>query len=368
MLKEDCCVLEFDRVSCQFGTNVVVKSVSFSLERGQVLSLLGPSGCGKTTILRMASGLERAHSGKIIYRGQTVDSSTDKLFVPPNRRDMGMVFQSYGIWPHMTVFENVAFPLRTRRESNDIITRKVEDILRQVGLANFGDRRATQLSGGQQQRVAVARGLVANPGVLLMDEPFSNLDVKLRNQLRAELKTLQLRLGLSILFVTHDQSEALSLSDQVAVIQNGEIEQIGSPQEVYLDPKTPFVRDFVGDSLKFEVSVEGYGANNLVFRLANGTLLRSTGKQRVGPEIITCVASIRPEEVEFLGAAEPRDENVIEVVIETLLFQGAEYEAVLSIAGGDNFIMKLPREGGWAQNQTLRLRLPPEKLHLWAAQ
>lgn len=359
-------VLEFDRVSCQFGNNVVVASVSFDLERGQVLSLLGPSGCGKTTILRMASGLERAHSGRIIYRGNVVDCAAQKVFVPPNKRDMGMVFQSYGIWPHMNVFENVAFPLRTRRESNDLISRKVIEILRQVGLCGFETRPGTQLSGGQQQRVAVARGLVANPGVLLMDEPFSNLDVKLRNQLRAELKVLQLRLGLSILFVTHDQAEALSLSDRVAVIQNGAVEQIGTPEEVYLNPATPFVRDFVGDSIKLKGMAEP-GAEGQECLLADGSLLRSTGFQRLGSGRHECTVSIRPEDIEILSDIDERPTNVIEVRVETLLFQGSEYEAILAIPGDERFMMRIARKRIRTEGEKMRLYLPPDKVQLWAA-
>ncbi len=357
-------VLEFDNVSCQFGNNVVVKSASFSLERGQVLSLLGPSGCGKTTILRMASGLERAHAGRIIYRGNVVDNAIGKIFVPPNKRDMGMVFQSYGIWPHMNVFENVAFPLRTRRESNDLVTTKVHEILRQVGLQGFEKRSGTQLSGGQQQRVAVARGLVASPGVLLMDEPFSNLDVKLRNQLRAELKALQMRLGLSILFVTHDQAEALSLSDSVAVIQNGTIEQIGSPEEVYLNPSTPFVRDFVGESIKLKGTIEA-NSNGKQCRLGDGTLVRSEGLSRLSSNQTDCVVSIRPEDMNFQDKHD-QPTNQIEVYVEALLFQGPDYEASLVASSGERFMMNIASHRMVRIGEKIQFYFPPDKVQFWA--
>ncbi len=225
--------LTFTDVSRRFGSLTAVDGVTFALLRGEILTLLGPSGCGKTTTLRMAIGLERASSGKIVYGRRVVDCRDERIFVPPERRDMGMVFQSYAIWPHLNVFENVAFPLRSKRARNADVERAVAETLSLVGLPDMAKRASTALSGGQQQRVAVARGLVGRPDVLLMDEPFSNLDAKLRDQVRAELKALQRRLGISTLFVTHDQSEALALSDRIAVMRDGRIEQIGDPVEIY---------------------------------------------------------------------------------------------------------------------------------------
>ena len=217
--------------------------------RGEIVTLLGPSGCGKTTTLRMAMGLERSGSGRIVSLGRVVDSAPERIFVPPEKRNMGMVFQSYAIWPHLTVFENIAYPLRIRRNSTAEVRDKVARTLQLVGLADHADRPATHLSGGQQQRVAVARAIVFDPTLLLMDEPFSSLDAKLREQMRAELKVLQRQLGITILFVTHDQSEALAISDRLAVMSGGRMEHIGTPMELYTHPGSPTVRDFLGRTL-----------------------------------------------------------------------------------------------------------------------
>src|SRR5881409_2980021 len=224
-----------------FGTVVAVNHLSFEARAGEFLTLLGPSGCGKTTTLRLVAGLERPYRGDVYLGGRTLSAAASGLFVPPERRGMGMVFQSYAIWPHMTVFENVAFPLNVRRANRQEIKRRVEETLELVGLANFSDRPAILLSGGQQQRVSLARALVYSPSILLLDEPLSNLDARLREQMRIELKRLKQQLGFTVLFVTHDQIEAMSLSTRLAVMSQARIEQIGPPQEVYERPQTPFV-------------------------------------------------------------------------------------------------------------------------------
>src|SRR5437763_312066 len=230
-------VLRLVGVSKFFGAVKAVDRVSLDVTEGEILTLLGPSGCGKTTTLRMAIGLERCSEGEILYQGRVVDSA--RVHVPTHKRNMGMVFQSYAIWPHMTVFENVAYPLRVRGVKGSKVREEVQRVLELVDLPGLGERPATMLSGGQQQRVALARSLVFEPRILLLDEPFSNLDAKLREQMRAELRVLQRRLGITVLFVTHDQVEALSLSDRIAVMNAGHVEQIGTPTELYLDPRTP---------------------------------------------------------------------------------------------------------------------------------
>jgi iron(III) transport system ATP-binding protein len=245
-------VLEFRAVVKRFQSVNAVDGVSFSLHPSEIFTLLGPSGCGKTTTLRLVAGLEEPDSGEILINNVTVAAPHRGLFVSPEKRRLGMVFQSYAIWPHLTVFENIAFPLRVRRESPDGVRRRVHQALEIVGLAGLAERGATQLSGGQQQRVALARALVYEPAILLLDEPLSNLDAKLREQMRVEIRALQRKLGLTVLYVTHDQAEAMTLSDRIAVVNGGCFEQIGMPEEVYENPATPFVAEFLGRVVSFE--------------------------------------------------------------------------------------------------------------------
>src|SRR5262245_58127938 len=229
-----------------FGPLIAVNTLSLEAKAGEFLTLLGPSGCGKTTTLRLIAGLERPDRGEIHLGDRLLSSATTGLFVPPERRGMGMVFQSYAIWPHMTVFENVAFPLRELRRPRTEIRERVMAILNTVGLGALADRPAPMLSGGQQQRVALARALVSNPQVLLLDEPLSNLDARLREEMRFELRDMQARLGITSIFVTHDQAEAMTLSDRIIVMHAGRVEQGGRPEDVHQRPRTRFVMDFLG--------------------------------------------------------------------------------------------------------------------------
>ena len=234
-----------------------VDGVSFRVAAGEFFTLLGPSGCGKTTTLRALAGLERPDGGTIAIGGRVVSSSEPPAFVPPNERDIGMVFQSYAIWPHMTVFQNVAFPLKVAglgARSAETVAR-VEEALALVRLDAQASRLATQLSGGQQQRLALARALVRRPPLLLLDEPLSNLDARLREQMRVELRALQRRLGITMVYVTHDQTEALSMSDRIAVMLDGRIVQAGSPGEMYRAPASAFVAEFIGSSNVLELHV-----------------------------------------------------------------------------------------------------------------
>jgi iron(III) transport system ATP-binding protein len=229
-----------------FGPFTAVDRISFEAESGQFVTLLGPSGCGKTTTLRMIAGLEHPDAGEVRVGDRILCSADRDIFVPPERRDIGMVFQSYAIWPHMTVFENVAFPLREKRRPKDEIRERVLSTLQLVGLEQFAQRPAPLLSGGQQQRVALARALVGKPQVMLLDEPLSNLDARLREQMRFEIRNMQVRLGITTIFVTHDQMEAMTLSDHIVVMNAGRIEQRGAPRDVYERPKTRYVMDFLG--------------------------------------------------------------------------------------------------------------------------
>jgi iron(III) transport system ATP-binding protein len=239
-------VVRVERLTKRFGKVVAVDGVSFEIAEREFFSLLGPSGCGKTTTLRCVAGLETADAGTIEIAGRPVYRAAERLDVPPNERDIGMVFQSYAVWPHMSVFENIAYPLRIRKVPQSRIVERVAHVLRILGMTGLEQRRPSQLSGGQQQRVALGRALALDPSVLLLDEPLSNLDAKLREQMRAELKLIQRESGLPILYVTHDQTEALAMSDRIAVMCAGRIHHLAPPEEIYRRPATAFVLDFIG--------------------------------------------------------------------------------------------------------------------------
>ena len=227
-----------------FGDTVVLRDFTQEFREGEFITLLGPSGCGKTTTLRMIAGFERPTQGEIAIGEQVVSSK--KVFIPPEKRDIAMVFQSYAVWPHMTVFDNVAYPLRIKKLPKGEVEHRVEALLQVVHLGRYAQRMPGQLSGGQQQRVALARALVMNPRLLLLDEPLSNLDAKLREGMRYEIKEIQRELGITVVYVTHDQTEAMAMSDRIVVINRGVIQQVGTPQEIYRTPANQFVADFVG--------------------------------------------------------------------------------------------------------------------------
>jgi iron(III) transport system ATP-binding protein len=240
--------IEVKDLSIRYGNVTAVSSVSFSVQQGEQLTLLGPSGCGKTTTLRAVAGLERPSAGSIRIGGRTMYDGANRTNVPTEQRGLSMVFQSYAIWPHMTVFDNVAYGLRVRNENAASLKEKVHHALDLVKMGAFAERNASQLSGGQQQRVALARACAFSPTVLLFDEPLSNLDAKLRSEMRIELRELQRRLKVTSLYVTHDLEEALAMSDQIVVMRSGNIEQGGSPNEIYNFPRTAFVADFIGSA------------------------------------------------------------------------------------------------------------------------
>jgi iron(III) transport system ATP-binding protein len=277
------------------------QDVSFQVPEGKLFTLLGPSGCGKTTTLRSIAGLERPTSGEIEVDGRVVYSSQRGIFVTPNKRNFGMVFQSYAIWPHMNVYQNAAFPLEVRRNrlTGAEIRNKVTRVLGAVALDHLADRDATKLSGGQQQRLALARALVMEPKLLLLDEPLSNLDAKLRQRMRFELKRLQRELNLTTVYVTHDQSEALALSHEIAVMNEGRIVQIGSPRDIYDRPRDKFVADFVGTTNFFDATaLSAHGGNGRCqVRSPLGDLLVRCDDAVRGGEALA--VSVRPEDVEL---------------------------------------------------------------------
>jgi iron(III) transport system ATP-binding protein len=279
------------------GAVKAAQNVSFEVPEGKLFTLLGPSGCGKTTTLRSIAGLEKPIAGEIEVAGRLVYSSDKGIFVAPNKRNFGMVFQSYAIWPHMNVFQNVAFPLEVRRFAKKDIRDKVMRVLHAVALEELVDRDATKLSGGQQQRLALARALVMEPQLLLLDEPLSNLDAKLRDRMRSELKRLQRDLNLTTVYVTHDQTEALALSHEIAVMNEGRVVQVGTPRQIYEQPADQFVADFVGITNFIGGTVTALGDGRCVVSSAVGEL-KAHASEGVSTNA-TVIVSVRPEDVEL---------------------------------------------------------------------
>ena len=365
-------VLELKGVSKQFGSVHAVEDVSFQVRRGEVFTLLGPTGSGLTTTLRLAIGLARLTHGEIISGRNSVDSEATKTFVPPDKRNMGMVFRSYAIWPHMTVAENVAYPLKVRRVTGPEIREQVAKVLEQVGLGGMEQRSPTMLSAADLQRVAVARSLVFEPDLLLLDEPFSNVDANLRDMMRADFRVLQQRLGITVLLATHDPIEALSVSDRVAVMNEGSIEQVGTPMQLYREPSSAGVRDLLGRTVILEGTVAKTGVpGSLGVRLhdSSGPVVHAQvfGDQAVA-DGSDCLLAVRPESV----AVEPLDSvgdpdapNTVRGVISTLLFVGDRFEARIELPWGDDVSLYLPPDDRWREGLPVAMRLAPHDLQVW---
>ena len=350
-------VLEFRDVVKRFAAVSAVDGVNFSVQRGEIFTLLGPSGCGKTTTLRLVAGLEEPDGGEIHLDGKIVAAPQRGVFLPPEKRQLGMVFQSYAIWPHLTVFENVAFPLRVRRESADVIRLRVNHALESVGLDGFADRGATQLSGGQQQRVALARALVYEPAVLLLDEPLSNLDAKLREQMRFELRALQRKLMLTILYVTHDQTEAMTLSDRIAVVNRGRFEQVGSPEEIYEKPATPFAGEFLGRTVALDGALRKSGGAPSI-ELAGGGRIVLGGHLTDSLHDGAAVRLIaRPEDIEILPPAELAS-NQIDATVEQVDYLGDRFEYYVRGAGAV-FVLSSPKRDRYPVGAKVRVSFDP---------
>ena len=322
--------LSVENLHLTYGDNPVLKGVSMELRRGEVVSLLGPSGSGKTTLLRAVAGLEKPTSGTIAIGKTRVYDGNPRSEIPAEERNLGLVFQSYALWPHKTVFENVAYPLRLRKVAAAEIKQRVQSVLDQLGLGHLGNRHPHQLSGGQQQRVAIGRALVYNPPVILLDEPLSNLDAKLREEARVFLRELIVKLGLSALMVTHDQNEAMAISDRILLLNNGVIEQQGTPQEMYGSPRTLFAAELMGSNNRLHGTVTDLDNGRARIEGASWALWGMAGEGvSVGAE---ATAVIR---VERLRIASSPEENMLELALLTSMYLGDRWEYLFRTEGDD---------------------------------
>jgi putative spermidine/putrescine transport system ATP-binding protein len=331
--------LEFRDVCKTYdGVGLAVANLNCTVEKGEFLTFLGPSGSGKTTALMMLAGFEMLSAGDILLGGRSVAQT------PPHRRDMGVVFQNYALFPHMTVAENVAFPLRARRYPAAEISSRVAQALQLVRLTGFEARRPAQLSGGQQQRVALARALVFDPAVVLMDEPLGALDRQLREQLQLEIKSIQAQLGLTVIYVTHDQSEAMTMSNRIAVFNNGEVQQIASPFELYERPRNAFVAGFVGESNRIKgviAAIQDDGS--CIVRTDGGRTVRAAPVGDAVPGM-RATLSIRPEKIAFEPRAEQR-QNLVEATVEELIYHGADTRVRLRLPGDGHVFARIASIG-----------------------
>ncbi len=319
--------VEFHNVSKVYGSDVTaVDNVSLRVEAGELVTLLGPSGCGKTTTLRMIAGLEMATSGSINI------GSTDVTKLPATDRDVSMVFQSYALFPHMSVMENVSYGLRISKMSKSEVHDRAQRGLELVGLTGFGNRYPSELSGGQQQRVAVARALVLEPQVLLFDEPLSNLDAKLRRQVREDIRDIQTKLGLTVVYVTHDQEEALAVSDRIIVMNNAVIAQIGTPRELYDKPASEFVADFIGEANVFDATVLDIKDSMATVKVGDMTIIAPTSDDTLGAARL----AVRPTRITLLS---PGSANTISGTVNKVTYAGSHMEYRVDSAVGEIFIV-----------------------------
>ena len=338
-------IISFENVNKFYEDTHVLKNINFEIEKGKFYTLLGPSGCGKTTILRIIAGFTDVSNGKVTLNGADVTN------LPPNKRKVNTVFQDYALFPHMNVFENIAFGLRLKKTPENIIKEKVADALKMVQLSGYENREISQMSGGQQQRVAIARALVNEPEVLLLDEPLSALDLKLRTDMQYELRELQQRLGITFIFVTHDQEEALAMSDEIFVMSKGEVVQSGTPVDIYDEPINRFVADFIGES-----------------NIVDGIMKEDYLVEFVGKEFECADAGMRPnEKVEIVIRPEDLSLTSIEkgkltVEVDTQLFRGVHYEIICYDENGNEWMIHSTRKA--EVGSKVGLYFEPQDIHV----
>ncbi|WP_265823917.1 spermidine/putrescine ABC transporter ATP-binding protein PotA [Geovibrio ferrireducens] len=331
-MKHNAPIIELNNITKSFGDNTILKNLNLSISDGEFVTLLGPSGCGKTTILRLIAGFEQPDEGRILLAG---DDITD---LPSNKRHVNTVFQSYALFPHMTVFENVAFGLNMDKMPKSEIKTHVDEVLRMVKMSEYADRKPSQLSGGQQQRVAIARAVVKKPRILLLDEPLSALDFKLRKQMQVELKQLQRRLGITFIFVTHDQEEALSMSDRVIVMDEGVIQQSGTPKQVYEQPANLFVARFVGEINILDSVVEKHTDNGFACKIEGFSCEIHTKKRPA--EGVKVNILLRPEDLRVaeLAKTEKPEAGSIFGRVEETTYKGATLESIIVLPSGKKLL------------------------------
>jgi spermidine/putrescine transport system ATP-binding protein len=350
--------IELSKLTKQFEELTAVDGIDLHIPGGEFFSLLGPSGCGKTTTLRMIAGFERPTSGEILLDG------TDVAYTPPHQRNVNTVFQNYALFPHLNVYDNIAFGLKEAKRPKAEIRERVGKALELVQLPGYEKRKSSQLSGGQQQRVALARALVLNPAVLLLDEPLGALDAKLRKALQIELKSLQQEVGITFLYVTHDQEEALTMSDRLAVMNDGHIEQVGAPQDVYEDPETLYVADFLGVSNLMQATIASAGTSACRVSLDGYELeTRGTDHDVTGEAKIV----IRPERIELEEHGSPSGPNRIPAMVERVVYVGSVIQVIVRAATGEALQALVQNTGGgipYERGTPVQLHLPVEALRV----
>jgi len=339
-----------------FGTLAAIDDVSLTIEEGDFFTLLGPSGCGKTTLLRTIAGFYTPEAGEIRFGDRVVNR------VPPHRRETGMVFQNYALFPHLTVYDNVAYGLRARKVPRGEMADRVVTILKSVQLEGLEHRLPSQLSGGQQQRVALARALVISPQILLMDEPLSNLDAKLRVSMREEIRSIQKRLGITTIYVTHDQEEAMAVSDRIAILCRGRVEQVGTPAGIYFRPASRFSAEFMGSSNILEFAVLGHDEQtSMITAEADGQRVLLNGDRPVGQSVRF---TIRPEWIRVVETPRPGDQNLLSGTVVSSSFLGSMVRYRVTGPGGQVLTIEVhnPEETGiHADGDTIRYQIPPDR-------